>query len=534
MSSSFGFLIARNPPSRTAGVLTAGVLVALCTLIVYALAGLAPVVSLSVIYLPAVLLVSITWGARLGLLTGVMSAAAFDFFHLPPVGRLTINDSRLWVALAAFIVVAALASSVAEIARTSTRDAEDRRREADLAAELARLLLSGNSLEQALPTVAARVAGALGLHSAAIEMTAVADDERRIAFPLRDGPDAIGTLLVGADSPPASLRRLRESVVPSLEAILNSALERERLMAGAVDAAALRRADNVKTALLRSVSHDLRSPLTAISAAAEALESQSLSPEERADMVSVIAGESRRLSRLIENLLELSRLQAGSAHPRREWCSVEELLGEAVGELRAERGQFSLAVDPDLELVSLDPAQMSRAFVNVLENARRHSGGHPVSVRARAVRSPTAARRPPIGEGHVERPPAGAPRGERIVIRIVDRGPGIPPGQLERVFQPFYRSAGPADHGGSGLGLAIARGFTEANGGTLHVESLPGQGATFVFELPLDGAPDRGVPPAPGTVPEQASLFGADDGVPAGVADHGPPGVGDPASAGVG
>ena len=340
MSRSFGFLIARNPPSRTAGVVTAAVLVALCTLIVYPLARVAPVVSLSVVYLPAVLLVSITWGAWLGVLTGVMSAVAFDFFHLAPVGRLTISDSRLWVALAAFVVVTALASSVSEIARTRTRDAEDRRREADLVAELARLLLSGDSVAQALPTVAARLAGTLGLHSAAIETEDVAGDERTIAFPLHEGDRTIGTLLVGADSPPSSLRRLQGRVVPSLEALLGPALERERLMAGAVDAAALRRADNVKTALLRSVSHDLRSPLTAISAAAEALQSQSLSPEERADMVSVVGGESRRLSRLIENLLELSRLQAGAAHPRREWCSIEELLGEAVGELRSERGRF--------------------------------------------------------------------------------------------------------------------------------------------------------------------------------------------------
>ncbi len=534
MSSSFGFLIARNPPSRTVGVLTAGALVALCTLIVYALAGLAPVVSLSVIYLPAVLLVSITWGAWLGLLTGVMSAAAFDFFHLPPVGRLTINDSRLWVALAAFIVVAALASSVAEIARTSTRDAEDRRREADLAAELARLLLSGNSLEEALPTVAARVAGALGLHSAAIEMTGLAGDERRIAFPLRDGPDTIGTLLVGADSPPGSLRRLRESVVPSLEAILNSALERERLMAGAVDAAALRRADNVKTALLRSVSHDLRSPLTAISAAAEALQSHSLSPEERADMVSVIAGESRRLSRLIEKLLELSRLQAGAAPPRRDWCSVEELLGEAVAELRGEEGRFSLSVDPELPLLRLDPAQMARAFVNVLDNARRHSGGHPVSVRARAVRGLPGGRRPPGPEGRVDASRAEPRPGERIVIRVVDRGPGIPPGQLEEVFQPFYRAAGSADHSGSGLGLAIARGFTEANGGTLHVESLPGQGSTFVFELPLAGTLEPDASPQLETVPGQVSLFGGDDGASGAVAEPPSADVGERTPSGVG
>ncbi|HTQ67147.1 MAG TPA: ATP-binding protein [Solirubrobacteraceae bacterium] len=513
MSRSFGFLIARNPPSRTAGVLTATALVGVCTMVVYPLAELAPVVSLSVVYLPAVLFVSIVWGAWLGVLAGVMSALAFDFFHLAPVGRLTINDSRMWVALAAFVVATALASSVSEIARARTRDAEDRRREADLVAQLARLLLSGDSLSQALPTVAARLAGTLELHSAAIEMEAVQGDERTIAFPLRDGTRTIGTLLVGADSPQTSLRRLKQRVVPSLEAVLGPALERERLMAGAVDAAALRRADNVKTALLRSVSHDLRSPLTAISAAAEALQSRSLSDEERTDMVSVIGGESRRLSRLIENLLDLSRLQAGAAGPRREWCSIEELLGEAVGEIRGEEGQFRLSIDPELPLVSLDPAQMSRAFVNVLENARRHSRGQQVSVRARAVH--------------------GIAGGERIVIRVVDRGPGIAPGQLEEVFQPFYRAPGAGDHGGSGLGLAIARGFTEANGGTLHVESLPGQGSTFVFELPLAGSLAPELQPRPGLA-GQESLFDAVSGGAEAAAEPQPGGLGDRVGSGVG
>ncbi len=120
--------------------------------------------------------------------------------------------------------------------------------------------------------------------------------------------------------------------------------------------------------------------------------------------------------------------------------------------------------------------------MNVLENARRHSGGHPVSVRARAVRSLAGRRRVAA-----EEPPAAS--GDRLIVRIVDRGPGIPPAQLERVFEPFYRAGTPGgEHRGSGLGLAIARGFTEENGGTLHVESLPGQGATFVFELPLGDA----------------------------------------------
>ena len=324
MSSPFGFLLARNPPSRTAGVLTAAALVGLCTAVVYPLERLAPAVSLGVVYLAAVLVVSVTWGMWPGVLTGVASAAAFDFFHLAPVGRLTINDSREWVALAAFIAVATLASSLSEFARARTRDAEERRQEADLAAELARLLLGGSNLDEALPTAAARLAHALSLKSAAIETEAHEGDGRTVAFALRDGPRTLGTLRVGADSSLESLRRLGERVVPALQAVLGAALEREQLLAATVEAAALRRADTVKTALLRSVSHDLRSPLTAISAASDALGSATLSPEERADMTAVIALESQRLSRLVDNLLELSRLQAGAAEPRREWCSVED------------------------------------------------------------------------------------------------------------------------------------------------------------------------------------------------------------------
>jgi two-component system, OmpR family, sensor histidine kinase KdpD len=497
MSSPLDFLLASDPPPRRVGLLVAVLSVALCTLIVYPLAHVAPVVSLSVVYLPAVLVVSITWGGWLGVATAVASAAALNFFHIEPVGRFAIRQSSNWVALVAFLVVAGFASSVAEITRARAREAEARRREADLAAEMARLLLRGDDLAQALPTAAARLAQALELGSAAIEMEAVEGDERRVAFPLRDGTSRLGTLLVGADASEASLRRLQERVVPALEALLSAALERESLLGGVVETAALRRADTVKTALLRAVSHDLRTPLTAISAAGEALGTPSLSQQERAEMVAVIHEEARRLSRLVDNLLDLSRLEAGAAEPRRDWTSVEELIRTALVELGAGAGEFSLSIDRDLPLVSVDPVQMERAFVNVLENARRHSGGHPVSVRARAVRGlARGASRRPAGEEDAMAAAFGGGRaagergaGERVIVRIVDRGPGIPPAQLERVFEPFYRAgSSTGGHRGSGLGLAIARGFTEASSGSLHVESLPGQGASFVFELPLSEA----------------------------------------------
>ncbi len=503
----FAQLLAPERLPRRTGALVAAGSVAVCTLIDYPLAHVAPVASLSLVYLPAVLVVSTIWGAGLGIGTAVLSAAAFNYFHLPPVGRFTIQDGSNWVALAVFIVVAAFASSVAEVTRARTRDALERRQEADLAAEMARLLLRGNSLAETLPTAAARLSQALDLNSAAIETDAVEGDERRIAFPLREGTRRLGTLLVAADAPESSLRRLQERVVPALEALMSAAMEREGLLGGVVETAALRRADTVKTALLRAVSHDLRSPLTAISAAGEAIASPTLAPGEREEMAAVISEETRRLSRLVDNLLDLSRLEAGAAEPHRVWTSLEELIRVSIAEVGAPPEAFSLSIDPDLPLVQIDPVQMERALVNVLENARRHSGGHPVSVRARAVRSLAGAGRARGGEEAAESRGDGRGSGDRLIVRIVDRGPGIPSAQLERVFEPFYRAGAPGgEHRGSGLGLAIARGFTESNAGTLRVESLPGQGATFVFELPLEAttlvAPNDGAEPLPAPVGE--------------------------------
>ncbi len=483
VASPFGYLLGSEPPPRRLGVLAALAAVALCTLIVYPLKHVAPVVSLSVVYLPAVLFVSATWGGWLGAATGVVSALTFNFFHLQPTGQLTLRNADEWVALVTFLIVAWLVSSVAEVTRSRAREAAQRRREADLAAEMARLLLRGNPLSVDLPAAAARLAQALDMPSVSIELGIVEGDERHLAFPLRDEARRLGTLIAPADAGEEKLRRLQERVVPALEALLSAALERESLLGDVVENAALRRADVVKTALLRAVSHDLRSPLTAISTASEAIASPTLSGQERVEMATIIEQETRRLSRLVDNLLDLSRLQAGVAEPQVEWTAVDELIHAALRELSAKPEEFALAIDRDLPLVKADPVQLERAFVNVLENARRHSGGHPVSVRARAVRALSA---PSAGDGL---------SGDRLIVRVVDRGPGIPPAQLERVFEPFYRAGTPqGGHRGSGLGLAIARGFAEANGGRLHAESLPGQGTSFVFELPLS-EPAQAPPP---------------------------------------
>jgi two-component system sensor histidine kinase KdpD len=449
-------------PSPVLGAIAGLGGVALTTAIVYALKQAVPVVALGVVYMVAVLVVSAVWGAWFGAATALLSALAFNFFHIPPTGRLTIAESENWAALATFLLCALVASSVAEQARDHAREADERRREADLAAELARLLLRGDRLHDGLAAASHRLAQALGLPSAAIELTAIEGDDRRIAFPLRDGARQIGTLVLPADTPEGALRRVQERVVGALETLLAPALEREALMTDVVETEALRRSDVVKTALLRAVSHDLRSPLTAVVTAGEALNSTRLSEEDRHELAAVVTEESGRLSRLIDNLLDLSRLEAEAAQPRLETVSVEEVIDAAIDDLGLPQGAFTFALAADLPPVRADAGQLERALSNVLENSSRYSGGHPVSVRARRV-------------------------GNRLVIRIVDRGPGIPAAQRERVFQPFYRAGTEqSGHRGSGLGLAIARGFIEANEGSVVAESLPGQGTSFVIELPLD------------------------------------------------
>jgi len=472
MARAVASLTDDRPPSRLVGLAVAAVAVAVVTLVDFPLAEVAPPVSLGVVYLLAVLGVSTLWGPWLGIATAVASAAALNFFHLPPTGRFTISEGENWVALGVFFVAAVAASTLAERWRRRVREADQRRREADLAVELARLLLRGE-LQDGLPVAAHRLALALRLPSAAIELRAVEGDERRVAFALRDEARQIGTLLVPAGVPETTLRRLQERVVPSLEALLVAALERDELLNDVVETRALRRSDVVKTALLRAVSHDLRSPLTAILAAAEPLGADRIDDAERRELADDVRMEAERLARLIEQLLDLSRLEAGGAEARPEWSDLGDVVQAAADELRLPDGAIRVQVAPDTPLLRFDPVQLQRALVNLLGNASRYSNGHPVQVRA-------------------------APAPGRVLVRIVDQGPGIPQAQRERVFEPFYR-AGTERTGyrGSGLGLAIARGFIEANGGRIWAESLPGQGTTFVVELPLsERAPEEQPAPA--------------------------------------
>jgi two-component system sensor histidine kinase KdpD len=438
------------------------------TALISALSDAMPVAAGGVLYLLPVLLVSTYWGLWLGLVTALVSAAAFNFFHIPPTGEFTISDEENWIGLLAFVVAAGVTSTLSDAARTRAADADARRREADLTAEMARVLLGGERLDESLRVVGQRIATAVGLPWVEVESDWSDSDGRRRALPVVVGGERSGTVAVPRDADPEVVDLLERRVVPSLETLLTAARERDGLEAQVIETRALRRSNVVKTALLRSVSHDLRSPLTAITAAAGGLASPTLDESARTELVSVIANESARLTRLVDNLLDLSRLQAGEVAPRTDWTSAEELIEAAVAGAVEPRGGFEVSVEPGLAMFEADAAQLERALANLLENAARHAGDGPVRIAALRI-------------------------GPAVAIRVTDHGPGIPRAELEHVFEPFHA---PGEHGGTGLGLAIARGFVEANGGELRAQSLPGQGATFTILLPISASHDEGEPTA--------------------------------------
>jgi two-component system sensor histidine kinase KdpD len=450
----------RRPPIG-AGLVVMVALVAMCTGLLYPLKQLTAVPALGVVYLLGIMVVSAIWGLWLGVAMSALSALAFNFFHLPPVEQFSITDHRNWVALGALFVAGLAASSVSELARLRAVEAERRRAEADLTAEMAQLLLARAGVVDALALIGRRLAVVFELPWATITLAEVEQDRRRQAIAL--GPEAhpLAMLTVPAGLPANVVQRLRERVVPALTAVLEVALEREQLVAEAVETEGLRRSEAVKTAVLRSVSHDLRSPVTAMIAAGDAIRaSTELTGAERQELGGVIVGEGNRLARLIDDLLDLSKLEAHTASPRLAECSVEEVIDAALAAQPPE-AVFEVRIDPALPTVRADFVQVERALANLLENATRYSDGEPVLIRARPV-------------------------GGRAIVRVIDRGPGIPEADHQRIFEPFYRAPAQADdgHAGSGLGLAIAKGFVETNGGRVWVESSPGHGSTFVLDLP--------------------------------------------------
>ncbi len=439
-------------PRPIDGVLAGVAAVAVVTGVIAVLDRWVPVLSLGVLYVFAVIPIAVVWGLAYSIGVSVACMLAFNFFFLPPLHTLTMDDSRNWLALLVFIGTSIVVSDLAARSRR-------RAREAALLAEIATALLEHGTVGDELESIAAETARALQAEHADI----VLGSEPVEGFELTAGGRRVGTIRLRGEGDPSARRR----VLPALASLLGVAVDRERLEREAVEAEALRRTDALKTALLRSVSHDLRTPLMAISTSAGALARPDLviDDADRAELLATILDASDRLDHLVSNLLDLSRLQAGGAEPRRELIELEDVVVAALDELGPAAVRVEASLPEDSPAVEADSSQLQRALVNLIENALKYSPAEePVRVQVGAS-------------------------GPEATIRVIDHGPGVSQAERELIFEPFQRGRRASDAAGAGLGLAIARGFAEANGGRVTVESRAGQGATFVLALPA--ASDR-------------------------------------------
>jgi two-component system sensor histidine kinase KdpD len=437
-----------------AGLVTGAALIALVSGAIYLLRDHVPVLGLAVLYLLAVIPVAVVWGLVAGVVVSVASMLVFNFFFLPPVHTLRLQESSHWFALGVFVVTAIV---VSELAARSRRRAN----ESALLAEIAASLLEHDDLAPELERIAAEAAQALQVEQATItvgDATPTAEGERQPLF--ADGR-RVGTIVL--KGPRQSGAAARRRLLPALASLLGVAIDRERLANEALEAETLRRSDAVKTAVLRSVSHDLRSPLMAIltSASALARSDLELDQDDQRELVATILNEADRLDRVISNLLDLSRLEAGAAEPRPEVWPVDELVAQAIGQLGDAGGRIEVELPEESPAVRVDAQQIERVLVNLFENALKYSP-EPAPVRVQLAEA-----------------------ADRVLVRVVDHGPGVSPDDRQRIFEPFQRGGDGAR--GAGLGLAIARGFAEANNARVWAESRPGQGATFVVALPSAG-----------------------------------------------
>jgi two-component system sensor histidine kinase KdpD len=449
-------------PTRTGlyGAFASVIAVAVVTGAIELLKSHIPVLSLAVLYLFAVLPVAVVWGLDYAVVVSIASMAAFNFLFLPPLYTLTLADSRNWFALAVFLVTSVV---VSELAARSRRQA----RESALLARIATSLLEHGSVGAELERIATEAAQALQVEGARIELgsSPASAEAATESHPLAVAERRVGTIFL--ERPRQGSARARRRLLPALASLLGVAIDRERLAREALEAEALRRSDAMKTALLRAVSHDLRSPLMAILTSAGALAHGELSLDraDRRELTETILGEAERLDRLVSNLLDLSRLEAGAAEPEPAVWEVEDLVLQALDEVEAAGDRIEVSF-PEQEsmMVRVDVHQVERVLANLIENALHYSpASEPVRVQVGATPS-------------------------EVLVRIIDRGPGIAPGEAERIFEPFQRGSRTSEARGAGLGLAIARGFAEANGGRVWAESREGQGATFVLALPLVAA----------------------------------------------
>lgn len=439
--------------------------VALATAAIAALDSVAPATGLGAVYLLAVLFVAIRRSQIAALATAVLSVGTLNFFFIEPRHQLTIADSENVVVLGVLLIAAVVVGRLALAARNRALEAEvrageaaAREREAGLLAAAGSAVLAGTDLGAQLGRIGSDIDGSSGASSIRVELASAPSPrqgELEMRLPTSTRP---AWLYVGHGG--GWDQRGLARVAEPLARLVDVALERERITRQAAEAEATRRAEVAKTAVLHAISHDLRSPLTGIIAAAGALHGDRLPSGDRAELLSVIQTEAERLARLIDDLLDLSRIQAGAVNPRTDWCDLRDTAVSAGAQAQSVEGAHEIRneLPADLPLVKADSAQLERVFENLIRNAIKFS---PAEAPVRITGG--------VGAGSV-------------TVRVIDSGRGVPRSQRSKVFEPFFRGR---DSGGSGLGLAISRGFVEANGGQIRMQTSTTEGTSFAVSFPL-------------------------------------------------
>ena len=509
---------------RGAGYAVALAAVALVSWLIDLLPGLIPIQNLMMLYLIAVLAVAVLFGRGPAFLVSIAAFFFFDWFFIEPLHTFTVADPAEWLALLLFLLTATITSQLAAAQRQRAEEAEQREREAVVLYDVVRLM-SDLDTDSALQGVAERLRHELGLTAVAIALaydgfTAKAkageDSDLRLyanigkatVRVMREGPPASGErrsvpgrwVRIVPPAPPgkpkvAQLDRLHivpvrtgdrqvgevvlvrppesakfapadDRLLSAVSVQLELAVERARLRREAVESEVLRRTDELRTALLNAVSHDLRTPLSSIIASAGSLRQHDVawSETQREEFAQTIEDEALRLNRIVGNLLDLSRVEAGSLRPEKAWHDLAALVDDVLGRLRPLTARYQVHVDvpEDLPPVLLDYVEIDQVLSNLIDNATKYAPpGTRLDVAARLL------------EGEV-------------AVSVADEGPGIAPTALPRLFQPFYREPdrGPRPKG-TGLGLAVAKGLVEAHGGRIWAENRPEGGALFAFTIPL-------------------------------------------------
>ncbi|MFE1308667.1 DUF4118 domain-containing protein [Streptomyces sp. NPDC058755] len=450
-------------------------------LLTWLLSGVFPDVGLAndmLLFLTATVAAALLGGLFPALASAVVGSLLLNWYFTPPVHTLTIADPENIVAIAIFVAVAASVASVVGLAARRTHQAARLRAESEILSFLAGSVLRG---ETGLEDLLERVRETFGMESVALleregdvapwtcagsvgPRPCSAPEDADVEVPAGDHM----SLALSGRVLPAEDRR----VLAAFAAQAVVVLDRRRLQQEADQAKELAEGNRIRTALLAAVSHDLRTPLAGIKAAVTSLRTDDIewSEADQAELLAAIEEGADRLDHLVGNLLDMSRLQTGTVTPLLRETDLDEVIPMALGGVPED--SVELDIPETLPMVDVDRGLLERSVANVVENAVKYSPpGEPVLVAASAL-------------------------ADRVEVRVVDRGPGVPDEAKSRIFEPFQRYGDSPRGAGVGLGLAVARGFAEAIGGTLNAEDTPGGGLTMVLSLPRSGAvPAR---PAPG------------------------------------